>query len=335
VTHILPRKMFDIYYGLPATGKSEAAAAILRQMHKESGKRARVVVGDGSMLTYQYLVEAGVVDIMEFSSRPWPLDTMQKLVRGWWPEHSDDPESPLKPPTPADVKELNGYVFEGISVACNYIMGNVEGGLAERSGRGEKIGQDSPIRIIEGHLDPKTGVLIPGSGPGTTFGGNPVAHYGVAQGHITGIVQQSRGLPVQVTIWTAHESVNDPEKDALVKELVGGPEVVGKALTTKIQRLFNNMPHFQSVGVRTKVDDDHTKRKVDELDLEYRVYTRDHYNANGAINMRYKACTRAVSEDFPQFFVGKSPGDNIIAYYTAVQEECQRKALDITGTSVV
>ncbi len=329
MTNFLPPKIFDALYGQPGTGKSECAARLVEQLYRETGKKSRLVIGDGSMLTYQHLVDAGIAEVASFQWRIWPLDTLQKLASGWWLKDPRDPQSDLVPPSPSIV-EVGGYVFEGLSVAAAYIMGNVKGGLAWRGGQGEKLGQDSPIRVIEADIDPKTGQPIPNSGPGTKFGGNPPAHYNIAQRNIVGIVQQSQGLPVQMVIWTAHEAVNDPEKDALVKEQIVGPEVAGKALTANIQRVFQNTIHLQSVAKRVKVDDTFTGRKVDELDLDYRLYTRDHFNANGTLMVRYKGCTRGVGESFPQFFQSEEPGMAVLEYYKALFEARQMKSQALT-----
>lgn len=329
MTPYLPEKIFDCFYGQPATGKSESACRLLEQMYRETGKKSRIVIGDGSLLTYQHLIDAGVAEAIEYAWRPWPLDTLMKLASGFWPANPSDPESPLLAPS-KNILDVGGYVFEGLSVAASYILGNVKGGLANRSGQGEKLGQDSPIRIVEGEIDQKTGQLIPGSGPGSKFGGNPPAHYNIAQRNIVGIVQQSRGLPAQIVVWTAHEATNDPEKDSLVKEQIVGPEVAGKALTSSIQRIFQNTLHIQTVAKRTKVDDTFIGRKVDELDLDYRLYTRDHFNANGMIMTRYKGCTRSVNGDFPQFFTSSEPGMAILEYYRVLAESTAAKKRALT-----
>jgi hypothetical protein len=185
--------------------------------------------------------------------------------------------------------------------------------------------------VVEGQLDSK-GELIKGSGPGTSFGGNPPAHYNYTQRIITGVVQQSRGLPVRVVIWTAHESMNDPEKDALVRETIAGPEVAGKALTTTIQRAFNNTLHMQTVGKRIKKQDEFTNKNVDDLDIEYRLYARDHFNANGTVMVRYKACTRGVDGTFPQYFESETPGQVGLLYYEALAKVRNGKSTVFTPT---
>lgn len=320
-------KIFDCLYGGPGTAKSESCARLIEYVYRTTGKTARLVVGDGSALTYEHLVEANIAAMCEFGTRSWPMDTMQKLLSGWWPR--PDTGELVPPgfvleakdwPGPLwvnDISNVGVYVFEGLSVAGAYIMGCVQGGLAERAGRGEKIGQDSPIRIIEGEIDPKTGKPI--SGPGTSFGGNPPAHYNVAQRTILECLQRSKGLDVDYVLWTAHEADNNSEKD-MNKESLVGPEVVGKALTGSIQRNFNNTLHCVTVSKKVKVKDPFTDKMIDGLTLEYRIYTEDHFSASGTTMVRFKACTRGGDSSVPQYVVSKEPGDGLLTYYTLLSK---------------
>lgn len=320
-----PAKIFDCVYGGSGTGKSEACARLIESIYRDTGKHARLVIGDGSLLTYEHLITAGVAKAIEFGAMPWPQDTLVKLSSGWW-LGSDGLIAPGTPDN--DLSNVGIYVFEGLSVAGAYIMGNVHGGLAWRSGRGEKIGQDSPIRIIEGDVDPKTGKLV--DGPGSSFGGNPPAHYNVAQRTLLDCLQRSKSLNVDAVIWTAHEATNNPEND-LNRELIIGPEVVGKALTTSIQRSFNNTIHMCTVTKRAKMQDAFTGKAVDELDSEYRLYTRDHYSATGATMTRFKAVTRA-SHEMPLYLVAEEPGLTLLTYYEKLSGVRDQRVAQLTTT---
>ena len=289
---------------------------------------SRVVVGDGSALTYEHLVNAGICQLCDFGTRPWPQDTLQKLSDGWWPDANNE----LKPTDSLTMSTIGVYAFEGLSAAGAYIMGNVKGGLADRSGRGEKIGQDSPIRIIEGDVDPKTGKV---TGPGTSFGGNHPTHYNVAQNSLLDCLQRSKALPVDYVIWTAHEADNNPDKDVNKENLIG-PAAVGKALTGSIQRNFNNTMHMVTVAAKTKVTDDHTGKAVDALDLEYRLYTRDHFSATGATTVRFKACTRGGDDSIPQYLVGDKPGVVLLDYYSRLSKmRTARTASLMAGSGLI
>lgn len=322
----LPSVMFECYYGAPGSGKSEACARMAETIFRETGKRTRIVVGDGSALTYEHLVEAGVADILDFSTRSWPQATLIQLSKGYWPNAKDD----LVPTDAATKATIGLYIFEGLSVAGAYILGLVEGGLAWRAARGEKIGQESPIRIVDGVVDPKTNTVV--SGTGMTFGGNPPSHYGVAQRTLQECLNNSKGLKVPV-IWTAHEATNNPEND-LNKELLVGPEVVGKALTSTIQRSFNNTLHFCTVSKRTKQQDSFTGKAVDDLDVEHRIYTRDHFSAAGASLTRFKACTRGADAQVPQYVTGGAPGMAVLAYYEMLAAMRSARTASLTAATV-
>jgi len=310
-------EIFDCIYGASGTGKSECCARVIEQHFRRTGKKARVVLGDGSSLTYRHLQHVGVVDVCEFMEYPWPQDTMLKLASGWWPNATGELMAPKTPGN--DLSTVGVYVFEGLSVAAYYIMSaEVDGSLSRRAAHGEKIAQEAPYRIIEGTVDPKTGKVL--SGPGTAFAANSMAHYAVTQKAMTNAIISSKKLAVDIVLWTAHEAANNPEND-INKEPVIGPQVVGRAMTSDVQKHFCNTLHCCTVAKRVKQQDAFTGRTVDELDLEYRLYTRDHFNANGATLTRFKALTRhANSNTFPQYLASEQPGLTLIAFYEKLNE---------------
>lgn len=313
---MLPSRIFDLYYGQPASGKSEAARQMVENVYKATGKTARIIVGDGSTATYEHLQDLGIAKICEFSHRHWPPVVMEKLTEGWFP--IDGPHGELvAPANQPDFANVGMYVFEGASVVGTYMMSSIKGGLAWLSGNGVKIGQDSPFQMFMGELDDK-GKLK--DGPGRTYGGNPMSHYGVAQRHIMDAVTRSKGLSPYV-IWTAHEATNDPDKNVLNKELLVGPEVAGKALTANFQRMFGNTLHFQTVAKKVNLTDDHTGRQRTDLDIDYRIWTRDHFSPDNNTTIRYKAVTRGV-RDIDHYY------DDITKYYDAVMAEFQKPGLD-------
>lgn len=316
----------EMYYGESGTGKSEAIAAVIKQVAIETGLRARVLVGDGSKATYIPLIEAGIVDTLDYTTRDYPQSTMQRLAEGWWPADVEDPTSPLVKPDPQKMREFGVYAIEGLSVASNYVLGDNIGGLSYRSGMGEKIGQDSPIRVGDGKYDAR-GNFTPAFEGAGQFGANPPSHYQVAQRRMLTYVDRSKVLPVKFVIWTAHQRAVE---DKISKEIIIGPEVAGAALTANLQRIFNNTLHFATAGKREKgvLKDDHTGRQVDDLDVEYRVYTRDHYSPDSNITYKFKAVTRGVPagpgrrkdgtyDGMPLYLTGE-PGDAIREFYTII-----------------
>jgi hypothetical protein len=200
--------------------------------------------------------------------------------------------------------------IEGISMMANYIMGDRKGGLAERAGRGEKIGQDSPIQIIDADLDP-AGRAIKGTGSGLSYGGNPPSHYNVAQKRIAAIIERSKMLPGWV-IWTAHERA---AQNKLTGETIVGPEGAGEAATASFPRVFNNTLHFATVEKLTKEADSHTGAQVSMVDAEYRVYTRNHFRAEGKMYTKFLATTRIADPTLMPLYLEGKQGEAIMEFY--------------------
>jgi hypothetical protein len=269
------------------------------------------------------------VEVCDFSIRPWPLTVMAKLCEGYWPADLEDPNSPLLPPTGDTLKKIGVFAFEGLSVGAQYLMGDILGGLAEQSGRGVKIGQDSPVFSKDALLD-KQGNPIKGTGPKVmkvdekgklveetetySYGGNPVAHYGYAQRRLLANVERTKAFP-NIVIWSAHERST---QDKVSGEKLVGPEAAGEAITANLPRVFNNTLHFVTASCKKeKKKDTHTEQMVTDLDVEYRVYTRDHFHPDGSTFVKYKAVTRGASEKegMPQFLTSEVPGKAVLDFY--------------------
>lgn len=321
----------ECFYGQSGTGKSEGAASVIERIYEMDGLTSRVIVGDGSKATYldRGLIDAGVVEIVDFSIRDWPLTTMQQLTEGFWPEDVNDPKSPLKPPTADSLKRLGVFVVEGLSVGAQYIMGDRRGGLAEQASRGIKIGQDSPVFAVDALLD-KNGQPIKDSGPGTTFGGNPIAHFAFAQRRLSSYIERTKVFP-NIVIWTAHERSTE---DKISKEKLVGPEAAGEAMTANLPRVFNNTLHFTTASKKKdKVKDAHSEAMVTDLDVEFRVYTRDHFNPDGNGFIKYKAVTRGVSEEegMPLYLTSDTPGQAVLDFYDRVKSVRDKRIARLAG----
>ena len=66
-----------MFYGEPATGKSEGIAAMIEQAAVEAGLSSRVLIGDGSKATYEALADAGIVEVLDYTTRDYPISTFQ------------------------------------------------------------------------------------------------------------------------------------------------------------------------------------------------------------------------------------------------------------------
>jgi len=294
-------KRFDLLYGPTGEGKTTNIIRLIMEMYKETKKSSRVYVGEGSRVSYEDsgLVEAGIVKLVDYSIFDYPLTILNRLTEGWVPVDPDDPNSKWVKLTPEEVANTALWAFEGLTVVGALIMGDKPGGLAYRSARGEKIGQDSPISILEPS--------------GLKVGGNPQSHYGVAQRNIEGLLTRSKALPGFV-FWTAHERVAEDQGTNII-----GPDVIGRALTPGVMKQFGNTLHCCTAMKVGKKTDTMTGKAVNTVEREYRIYIRDHGDPDGIVQMRYKATCRCISvaNTLPEYFVGKEPGDNIVEFYKA------------------
>lgn len=297
-------KRIELYYGESGSGKSTAALEIAKFMWRTKKLKTVAYVGDGSRATYDDsgLVDAGIIEVVEFGGFDWPQTVLDWVVSGYKLNPTPAPGKPtMVPRTAEELAGIGLVIIEGLSVGAMYLMGDRLGGYAQRSGVGEKIGQDSPITIkdkVEG---------------GVTVGGNPLSHYSVAQRRMITYVEKSKSLPVPWVIWTAHERASENKESG---EKLIGPEVAGKALTASISRLFNNTLHFTTAARKQKVKDAYTEKSVDTLDTDFRLYTRDHFDPDGVSFVKYKAVTRCpIPSMIPDYLSGEAPGENILAFY--------------------
>jgi hypothetical protein len=340
-------KRVDCFYGQSGTGKSEALRALIEQVYKTDGFKSRVIVGDGSKATYYDagLIDAGVVEVVDFSVRSYPQTTLSKLCEGYWPVDVDDPTSPLQAPKPGQLATIGVFGCEGLSVGAQYLMGDVLGGLAEQAARGIKIGQDSPVLSRDAMFD-STGKIIKGSGPKIldangkeitevfAYGGNPMAHFGFAQRRLLGFVERSKVFP-NLVVWTAHERST---QDKISGEKLVGPEAAGEAMTANLPRVFNNTLHFVTASKKSdKVKDEHTGQMITDLDVEYRIYTRDHFHPDGQTFVKYKAVTRGASEaqGMPLYISSDIPGQAALDFYQKIADLREKRAAELKGRTTL
>lgn len=311
---------FECYYGAPNSAKSTAVAHIIKTLFNATGKVSRVMIGDGSAATYQDmgLVDAGAVELMDYTIRDWPISTLEQLAEGAWPADPLDPKSKLIPASPQSMGNLALTCIEGISMAGLYIMGDRKGGLAYRASKGERIGGESEIKLVDGETN-AAGVLLTGAaqtGSGRTYGGHTISHYNVAQLRLANVIERSKLLPGWV-IWTAHER---PAENKLSGEKVIGPEGVGGAATPSLPRLFGNTLHFATAEKLLKEADEHTGQQINMIDSVYRIYTRNHFRAEGKVFTKYLATTRiSHPEMMPAFLESEVAGESILEFYRLIE----------------
>lgn len=300
----------ELVYGKSQSGKTTWYLGIAEHLFLTKGLRTRVYLGDGGGETIYNsgLIEEGILDVWEFNNRPNPFATLQFATEGYWPENTHDINSKLIKTT--DFSPFGMFVYEGLSVGADYMMGDKVGGLGNRASKGEKIGQDTPYLLVE---------------EGLTFGGNPPSHFGFVQRRIIDLIERSRALPLHFVYWTAHERKAEDNEMKGVFEF--GPDVCGQALTNKIGAYFGNSIHMHQVTMKKKVKDALTGKEIDSLLMDRRAYTRRHADPEGNTGIKYYANNRTPKEfadEMPEFL---SPADPIKFYQLLESAKTKKREL--------
>jgi hypothetical protein len=266
----------DLVYGVSGSGKTTWWLTLAAYLYETTGKRSRWYLGDGGGQTLLVSGADEFVDIMNYNLWDHPLEVTQKIAEGYWPVDPTTPNSKLMPMTADEFSRYALFVYEGLTVMSDYIMGDRIGGLAQRMSKGEILNNDASFRLKDGEL---------------TFGGNARTHYGFTQRRILDVIERTRALPVHVG-WTGHERKVE-DKD--YKETWIGPDVSGQALTTKIGASFGNTVHLHAVKGIRKTTDPTTKKSIEQIVMERRAYTRTHYDPEASHFVKYYANTRVPS----------------------------------------
>jgi energy-coupling factor transporter ATP-binding protein EcfA2 len=294
-------KRCDLVYGASGAGKTTYAVSLAHAIHKATGKHTRWYLGDGGGATiYETGYVGEFIEVFPYNLRKFPLETTQLISEGYWPDQKsidNNTFATLLPPSADDLERVGLWVFEGLTVISDYMMGDTEGGMAWRMGRGESLNRDESYVLKDGTMK---------------FGGNARTHYGFVQRRDLDLIQRSRQLPGMV-LWTAHERRVDDEE---TRETLFGPDVCGKALTPRIGASFGNTTHLQVVHTSKQVVDPLTKKKIDSYTSERRAYTREHVDPEAKTFVKYFANTRLprgipTDEAMPEYF---SPPDPVEFY---------------------
>lgn len=290
-------KRCDLVYGPSGAGKTTYGVALAHAVYKATGKHTRWYLGDGGGAT---IFETGYVgefiEVFPYNLRKFPLETTQLISEGFWPDQKsidDNTFTTLLPPSKEELDKVGLWIFEGLTVLSDYMMGDTEGGMAWRMSRGESLNRDESYVLKDGTMK---------------FGGNARTHYGFVQRRILDIIQRTRQLPGMV-LWTAHERRVDDEE---TRETLFGPDVCGKALTPRIGASFGNTTHLQIVHSMKSVVDPTTKKKIESFVAERRAYTREHVDPEAKTFVKYFANTRLprgldANEAMPEYFSPPNP----------------------------
>jgi hypothetical protein len=269
----------DLVYGESGSGKTTWALQLAQYFWLKHHKRTRWYLGDGGGETIRQLSASyegeKFIEIWEYPLWKNPFETTHKMVQGGWPLDPLDPTSKVIVPSDMDrlEREYGLFVYEGLTVMSDYMMGDIEGGLAQRMAKGENLNKDDSFRIKDGEL---------------ALGGNARTHYGLVQRRVPQLLRDNARLR-GFKLWTAHEQKSE---DDVTREIVIGPDVCGKALTAKIMASFGHTVHLTRAAKRKKIKDPLTGKEVEEIVAERRAYTESHYDPNGTHFAKYLANVR-------------------------------------------
>jgi hypothetical protein len=210
----MSRKRTILLYGRTRSGKSTQLGQLAEYVYKTEGKRTRLYTADrGGYDPIRPYVDLGVIEVVEMGETDaWIF--LDQAVRG----RVRDEKGKW---VPGNNTEIGMYAFESMTSFGDELMSS----MAKKASEGVNIGGGANASFLVKEGDDSVKVS-----------GNNMAHYGVAQSHITGKVWQSQKLPANWILWTASVSKDD---DQAASGKVLGPSVCGKALTAEIPRWFN------------------------------------------------------------------------------------------------
>lgn len=317
----------DAGYGDTSSGKSQAIERLAGHIWEHSGKKTRVYYGDGGVATYNSrgLVDDGVIQVMDFSAMDYPDTVIKLLSEGWWFKDPTNPKSKLVAPPANLFDEFGMQVYEGGTVMGHWMLSDVPGGMAWHAAKQTGFGG---IKDEGGNLswkdDFKNAEKL--TDDYLLQGFNAPKHYMIIQKKLLGAIRRSKAFP-GMTFWTFHPT-NAPDKTAggesgeygkITGKKIIGPEVGGSALSSLIGREFGNLLHFDmAITMKKQEKDDTTGKLVKEIEREYRLYTRRHFDPNQDVYVEYVAGTR--SSAVADFYVSKTPGDSLLQFYEALAQ---------------
>jgi hypothetical protein len=328
-------KRVELVYGRSGSGKTTWCMQLAEAIYEKHGLKTRWLIGDGGFETVEAagLVDAGIVEPFHYTIRNNPLQTTQFICEGYWPEDPLDPKSRMVAPNYDELgKKYGFFVFEGLTVMAEYVMGDKEGGLSQQAGEKAKAIRDLELKnqlitedrkramSIGGGIDSPyvvtdlTGDLV--------FGGVSMSGFGFMQRRMKDFIERTRVLPGMV-YWTAHQREIEAKDNDDADEPIVGPDVAGKKLTSVIGASFGNTIHMHLASKKLKEKDKVTGLEVEHLVVEHRAYTRPHYDPDRKTFVKFYANNRmpVTQRDLmPEFL---TPADPLKFY--ALLEEGRRK----------
>jgi hypothetical protein len=144
-------------------------------------------------------------------------------------------------------------------------------------------------------------------------------------------LQRSKALPGWVW-WTGHEVTADDKEGGKVISIA----MAGQAKSAMLPSKFGHTLHATTAmkaGGKEKVKDAHTGADVRQAGIEYRLYTREHYDPDGQTPLRYAAMIRCPLPEFVKDYYTGKPGQAILDFYSDLEKAKAENVRRLTESS--
>jgi hypothetical protein len=235
----------DCVYGATGTGKTYQIAKAADRWWRKYKKRTHLIAGDsGGFDTFGDLVDDGIVIPYVVVQAQYPIETIDHLCQGWWP----DAKGVLVPPTLDSHRDIGLVAFEGLTSFGDLI-------LRHFSAKKVRLSQDPAFTYLDGK---------------TEYSGGNMSYYGEVQSRLHDFVVKSSLLPVDRVIWSALEGKGEEEG---TKAGTYGPSIAGKKAVGKAGQWFGNMIHLEAATVKETLN---PATKQMDLDMQRIMYLQPH-----------------------------------------------------------
>lgn len=282
-------------YGPSGSTKTSQAYHLAKWIHKTTGLRGRFIgsnASDTAPFEDSGMIEKGIVDFFDISSRQFALAEMRWLSKGFWPRDAKaKADGPVLTKAyfrkdehcetkPEEWAKIGFYIIEGLTGVSTLLLNHCRS-------QDEGVGFKHSIKYEE---------------EGEVIGGLSEGHYGIVQQELYKMVVQGFAcLPVKYVIWTALIGKGEDKRKS---ETVYGPKGAGNASTFEIPSWYHDSIYLDKVNEMTKVEG-----STEEREVERKVaWIVDHNDPDTSIP--YPAKVRIMPElhpdlirKFPQGFV--------------------------------
>lgn len=264
-------------YGPSGVGKTTQVMELALYTRARFGKATRLVsCTGGGWSSIQPAIDEGLVLPTFIADRLSPVETVDRLSKGWWPADPMDPSSPLVPPEKQPSFDgIGATAFDCGSEICEWFMQSMI--AKEAAGQIRMSTEGLAARFKDGD---------------TNYATPSRAHYGTIQNLIAAFIRQSKGLTDQYVLWTFLEQRGQDENTRVP---VYGPAIIGQKKSDVAPAWFDDTLHLCFIPVMNN--------KSKELENERRMYLTQHTVGDDPVP--FLAKTRIPSGvKRPDFLVG-------------------------------